>query len=59
MFGTLLFLRATPRSDLSYQTIHLLSSQVEEDLHSQNLPKVAIRRDEFSLNNGGILKTKN
>ena len=49
MFGTCLFLRATPRSDLSYQTIHLFSTHVEEDLLSQNLPRVATRREEFSL----------
>ena len=49
MFGNLLLLGVTPHSDLSYQNIHLLSTQAEEDSHSQNLPGVATRREEFSL----------
>ena len=42
-------MRATPRSDLSYHNIFLLSTQAEEDLHSQNLPGVATQQEEFSL----------
>ena len=44
-----MLLRATPRYDLSYQTIYLLSTQAEEDLLSQNLPGVATGHEEFSL----------
>ena len=50
MFETWLFLRGTPRSDLSYQAIHLLIKWGKKDMFSQNLPSVVTRREEFSLN---------
>ena len=49
MLGNWLLLRATPPSNLSYQTFNLLSNQAEEDLLPQNLPREATRCEEFSL----------